>query len=66
MRFAAPLVDVVDTTGAGDAVAAVIAAELARSPAVTADTIESAMGVAGGVVGARGALAGFRRGALRP
>jgi fructokinase len=65
VRFPAAPAEVVDTTGAGDAVAAVIATALTRSDSVSAETIEAAMGVAGGVVGARGALAGFPRRALQ-
>ena len=62
-RFPGEDVEVVDATGAGDAVAAVIAAKLATAPAVNADTIRLAMRIAGSVVGARGALTGFPAGA---
>jgi fructokinase len=58
-RFPAEDVRVRDTTGAGDAVAAVIAARLARAQEVTSDTIRVAMRIAGSVVTARGALTGF-------
>jgi sugar/nucleoside kinase (ribokinase family) len=60
-RFPADAVDVVDATGAGDAVAAVIAAELTRSAVIDAETLKRAMRIAGRVVGARGALTGFPR-----
>jgi fructokinase len=63
-RFAAEDVEVVDATGAGDAVAAVVAAELAGAPAVAAETIEGAMRIAARVVAARGALTGFPAGVL--
>jgi sugar/nucleoside kinase (ribokinase family) len=56
-------VKVVDATGAGDAVAAVIAAALTRSAPVSAGTVREAMRVAAGVVAARGALTGFPRNA---
>jgi fructokinase len=62
-RFPAEDVVVADATGAGDSVAAVIAATLATSRAVGGDAIRLAMRIAGSVVGARGALAGFPRGA---
>jgi fructokinase len=58
-HFPAEDVEVVDATGAGDAVAAVIAAKLATAPAVNDDAIRLAMQVAGGVVGSRGAMTGF-------
>jgi fructokinase len=58
-RFPAEDVEVVDATGAGDAVAAVIAAKLATAPAVNGDAVRRAMRIAGSVVRARGALTGF-------
>jgi sugar/nucleoside kinase (ribokinase family) len=56
-------VRVVDTIGAGDAVAAVLAAALVAGPRVTRADVERAMGVAAGVVAERGALTGLPAGA---
>jgi fructokinase len=50
---------VVDTTGAGDSVAAVLAAGLARHGEVTPALVEAAMRVAARVVAVRGALSGL-------
>jgi sugar/nucleoside kinase (ribokinase family) len=50
---------VVDATGAGDAVAAVVAATLAHGGELTAAVVGVAMEVAARVVGERGALAGL-------
>jgi ribokinase len=50
---------VLDTTGAGDAVAAVAAATLAQGGELTAAVAEVAMEVASRVVAERGALAGL-------
>src|SRR5206468_1374759 len=50
---------VLDATGAGDAVAGVIAAALARGGGLTAGCVEVAMQVAARVVTERGALAGL-------
>jgi ribokinase len=52
-------VRVVDAIGAGDAVAAVLAAALVAGPRVTRADVERAMVVAAGVVAERGALAGL-------
>jgi fructokinase len=60
-RFGAEPVAAVDTTGAGDAVAAVIAAALAGSRTIGSEAVREAMRVAGSVVGERGALTGFPR-----
>jgi sugar/nucleoside kinase (ribokinase family) len=51
--------DVVDATGAGDAVAAVVAAGLARRGALTPAVAQVAVQVAAGVVAARGAFDGL-------
>ena len=59
VRFEAERVELVDATGAGDAVAAVAAAALARRPLLTPADVGVAMRVAGAVVAARGALTGF-------
>jgi fructokinase len=59
LHVAAQRADVVDTTGAGDAVAAVLAAGLTRGSAVTPTLVEVAMRVAARVVAMRGALAGL-------
>jgi fructokinase len=59
VRLAAQRANVEDTTGAGDAVAAVLAAGLARSGEVTPALVEVAMRVAAGVVTLRGALGGL-------
>ena len=58
-RFEAERVELADATGAGDAVAAVAAAALTRRPLLTPADVAVAMGVAGAVVSARGALTGF-------
>jgi sugar/nucleoside kinase (ribokinase family) len=58
-HVAARDVEMVDTTGAGDAVAAVLAAGLARGAEVTPALVDLAMQVAGGVVAARGAVTGL-------
>jgi fructokinase len=50
---------VVDATGAGDAVAAVVAAALARGGELTAEVVGVAMEAAARVVGSRGALTGL-------
>ena len=50
---------ILDATGAGDAVAAVVAAALARGGGLTAGVVELAMQVAARVVTERGALAGL-------
>jgi fructokinase len=59
VRIPAEPADVADTTGAGDSVAAVLAAGLARSGEVTPALVEVAMRVAARVVALRGALAGL-------
>ena len=59
VRVPAEDVDVVDTIGAGDAVAGVLAAGLARSGEVTPRFAEVAMRVAARVVAVRGALTGL-------
>jgi fructokinase len=58
-RMEAEEVEVLDTTGAGDAVSAVVAAGLAREREVTLRLAELTMRVAARVVGARGALTGL-------
>jgi len=60
-RPAAAAAAVVDATGAGDSVAAVMAAALARTldPEVARAAAELAAGTARGVVAERGALAGL-------
>jgi len=50
---------VLDATGAGDAVGAVLAAALARAGRLDREVVALAMKVAAGVVGGRGALAGL-------
>jgi fructokinase len=62
IRVPAEPVEIRDATGAGDAVAAVLAAGLGRHEAVTPDLIRVAMRVAARVVAERGALAGLPRG----
>jgi ribokinase len=59
LHIAAERANVVDATGAGDAVAAVLAAGLTRSSDVTPALVEAAMLVAARVVAVRGALAGL-------
>jgi fructokinase len=59
VRLAAEGVEVVDTTGAGDAVTAVLAAGLAREREATPRLAEVAMRVAARVIAARGALTGL-------
>jgi fructokinase len=59
VRVPAAPVQAADTTGAGDSVAAVLAAGLARSGAVSPALVEVAMRVAARVVAVRGALAGL-------
>jgi fructokinase len=59
IHIAAERAEVADATGAGDAVAAVLAAGLAGSGEVTPALIEVAMCVAARVVAARGALTGL-------
>ena len=61
LRLRARPADVVDATGAGDAVAAVLAAALAAGaePGGLRAVLELAVAVAAGVVGAAGALAGL-------
>jgi fructokinase len=59
LHIAAARGEVVDATGAGDAVAAVLAAGLTRSSAVAPTLVEAAMLVAARVVAVRGALAGL-------
>jgi fructokinase len=59
LHIAAERGNIVDATGAGDAVAAVLAAGLTRSSAVTPTLVEAAMLVAARVVAVRGALAGL-------
>jgi fructokinase len=58
-EIAARRAEVLDATGAGDAVAAVLAAGLARVPEVTPSLVEVAMEVAACVVAVRGALTGL-------
>ncbi len=59
VRIPAEPVDVLDTTGAGDAVAGVLAAGLAQSTEVTPGLAQVAIRVAARVVAVRGALTGL-------